>query len=128
MIVSALTVLAQSTSQDQPTGDRLIELLRHPGFFTLRLRTPEHSVREKPTDAPAPFYEGDSISFQLFITQNSSSSVTVWSEVDPYFQYRPELTRDGDVLPLIVRKRFVWDGDWVESNPVLFDVLPQKGI
>jgi hypothetical protein len=27
---------------------------------------------------------------------------------------------------LVVRKRFVWDGDWVQSNPVLFDVLPRK--
>ena len=176
MIVSALAVLAQS--QDQPAGDRLIELLRHPRFFTLRLSTPKNSVREKPTDTPAPFYEGDSVSFELFITQSLSSSITVWTEADPYFQYRPELTRDGDVLPykkageegvktadtqpyngsgaphvmepnreyplytiniepwykplkpgryqLIVRKRFVLDGDWVESNPVLFDVLPRK--
>ena len=27
---------------------------------------------------------------------------------------------------LIVRKRFVPDGDWVESNPVTFDVIPRK--
>ena len=178
MIASALAILAQSTSQDQPTGERLVELLRHPKIFTLRLRTPNHSEREKPTDTPAPFYEGDVISFQLFITQNSLSSVTVWSEADPYYQYRPELMRDGEILPyikkgaegvkradtepyngsgaphvmepgreyplytiylnhwykplkpgryhLIVRKRFVLDGDWAESNPVLFDVLPKK--
>lgn len=27
---------------------------------------------------------------------------------------------------LSVRKRFVWDGDWVQSNPVIFDVEPRK--
>jgi hypothetical protein len=178
LIASALTVLAQSTSPDQPTGERLIELLRHPNFFTLRLSTPNYSQREKPTDTPAPFSEGDSIDFQLFMTQNSSSSITVWTEADFYFAYRPELMRDGEILPytkeakagvktadtqpyngsgaphvmepgreyvlytiilacwykplqpgryqLIVRKRFVWDGDWVGSNPVVFDVLPGK--
>jgi len=99
MIASALTILAQSTSQDQPTGDRLIELLRHPNFFSLRLSTPKNSEREKPTDTPAPFYEGDSISFELFMTQNSSSSITVWHEADPFYQYRPELMRDGEILP-----------------------------
>ena len=27
---------------------------------------------------------------------------------------------------LTVRKRFAYDGDWVESNPVTFDVVPRK--
>ena len=27
---------------------------------------------------------------------------------------------------LVVRKRFRPDGDWVESNPVTFDVIPRK--
>ncbi|MGH9933018.1 MAG: hypothetical protein ACREA9_27865, partial [Pyrinomonadaceae bacterium] len=27
---------------------------------------------------------------------------------------------------LSVRKRFVWDGDWVQSNSVTFDVVPRK--
>ena len=27
---------------------------------------------------------------------------------------------------LIVRKRFVWNGDWSESNPVTFDVVPRR--
>ena len=179
IIASALTILAQSPSPpDQPTGDRLIELLRHPTIFTLRLSTPNYSAREKPTDTPAPFYEGNSIDFQLCMTQNSSSSITVWHEADAYYQYRPELMRDGEIVPytkeakagvktadtqpyngsggpqvmergreyvlytitltrfykplppgryqLIVRKRFVLDGDWVGSNPVVFDVLPGK--
>ena len=26
---------------------------------------------------------------------------------------------------LIVRRRFIWDGDWVVSNPVYFDVIPE---
>ncbi len=27
---------------------------------------------------------------------------------------------------LTVRKRFAWDGDWVQSNPVIFDVQPRN--
>jgi len=177
MTLSTLSMLDQGTHQDQPNSNRLIELLRHPTFITLRLSTPIHRL-EKPTDSPKPYYEGALLRFELFMTQNSTESITIWSEMDPYYQYRPELMRDGDILAyskearegvqkadtqpdngsgapllmkpgreypvspinlddwykplqpgryqLIVRKRFVWDGDWVQTNPILFDVLPRK--
>jgi len=39
---------------------------------------------------------------------------------------------DSPLLPghyqLTVRKRFIPDGDWVESNPVTFDVIPRKAV
>ncbi len=119
--------------------------------------------------------------FQLFITQNSAETFVIGNYGGPYYQYRPELSRDGDLVSytksaqekvdqaereivprsgsvasitlapgresrgflvnlegwyesplrpghyqLIVRKRFAWNGDWVESNPVTFDVIPRR--
>ena len=178
IIASVGSILAQEPNQDQSIHKRLIELLRHPTFITLRLSTPNYPSREKPTDAPAPYYEKAFIDFQLFMTQNSSDSLTIWTARDPYYQCRPELMRDGEIVPytkegqervkiaetqpdngggkplelkpgreyqmfdvnldhwygplqpgryqLVVRKRFVWDGDWIQSNPVIFEVLPRK--
>ncbi len=187
ILVSVLSVLAQDrivkhlghpTDQELP-NKRLVELLRHPTFVTLRLlSSPKDPSREKPSDTPAPYKEKDWIGFQLFIAQNSSENVTIWNELSSYYQYRPELLRDGDILAytkeaqesvrsaetrppsgssapltlepgreydsdrvnlkdwyetlrpgryqLTVRKRFVSDGDWVQSNPVIFEVQPRK--
>ena len=171
IIFSTLSVLAQDTNQDLTATTRLIELLRRPSHITLRLSMP-------PNDQEKQYYEKAFISFEVFMTQNSSESLTIWEEANPYYQCRPELTRNGEIVPytkegqkgaqiadtqpyngsarlfvmkpgqeytlppinlddwyqplepgryqLIVRRRFVWDGDWVESNPILFDVLPEK--
>jgi len=27
---------------------------------------------------------------------------------------------------LTIRRRFAWDGDWLESNPVIFEILPKE--
>lgn len=165
--------------QQEPANLRLIKLLRHPTFITLRLlSSPNDPSRETPSDTPGPYTEKDWIGFQLFLTQNSSENITIWNELNPYYQFRPQLLRDGDPVPysdkaeesvrtaekqppsgssaplimepgheysadrvnladwyeslrpgryqLVVRKRFVWDGEWVESNPVIFEVRPRK--
>src|SRR5215475_14846993 len=159
---------------------RLSELLRHPTFVILRLVSARRSSpAEEPSVTPSPYTVDQWINFELFITQNSSENIVVWSSAWPYYQYRPELTRDGDSLSyskvaqqnvetadsqppsgsggvitlvpgqeysstyvrledwyetplrpghyqLIVRKRLRQDGDWVESNPLTFDVIPRK--
>jgi hypothetical protein len=119
------------------------------------------------------------MSFQLFVTQ--SLSETLWIDdggLSLYYQYRPELYKDGDLVAfskiitervagsernpfsissrpytlvpnreyesttlhlddwydrlgpghyqVSVRKRFIWDGDWVQSNAVTFDVVPRE--
>ena len=177
-VFSVMPVFGQTNKQDEATANRLLELLRHPTFIRLRVSTPNFPSREKPTDAPAPYQEKSLIDFQLFITQNSTDTLTILDELDPYYEYRPELMQDGEIVPyskaaqegvriadtqphngsskeivmqpgreyethyinldkwyaplqpgryqLKIRKRFVWNGDWVESNPLIFDVLPRK--
>lgn len=189
ILVCAISVCAQSRIDEQgvqrPTEEelaaskRLRELLRHPTFVTLRLvSSPRNFSNESPSDAPSPYTVGDWISFQLFVTQSLSESLFIENWLSPYYEYRPELYKDGDILPfsktaqkgvemadreppsgsmvpanlasgreyqwimvelkdwyerlgpghyqLSVRKRFAWDGDWVQSNSVIFDVQARK--
>ena len=108
----------QEPNQDQSIHKRLIELLRHLTFITLRLSTPNYSSREKPTDAPAPYYEKAFIDFQLFMTQKSSDMevrVSEWYGPLAPGQYR-----------LTSRQRFEINGPWTaESAPLLFQVVGQ---
>ena len=185
----ALSVCAQGTIDEHgvrhPSEEevaahrRLIELLGHPTFITLRLASVRRYMpREEPSTTPSPYTVDQWINFQLFMSQSLSETLTIWETVWPYDKFRPELYRDGDILSysknaqkevdiadsqppsgsgapnqlipgreydwgqmkmddwyeplrpghyqLIVRKRFVSDGDWVESNPVTFDVIPRK--
>jgi hypothetical protein len=185
----ALSVCAQGTinehgvyhpsEEEVAANKRLNELLRKPSFITLRLVSiPQSFSREKPSDTPPPYTIGDWISFQLLISQSLSETVVVWNHLWPYYEFRPELYKDGDILPyskkaqerveradrqprsgsggptqldpgrefelaivriddwyellgpghyqLTVRKRFTGDGDWVQSNPVTFDVQARK--
>lgn len=168
------------SDEELARNKRIGELLRHPTFVTLRLISERRfSPTEEPSTTPSPYTVDQWISFQLFISQNSTENIVIWSSVSPYYQYRPQLTRDGDsvsyskeaqknvdaseneppsgsggiitLLPgreysshsvrlddwyesplkpghyqLVVRKRFRMDGDWVESNPVTFDVVPRN--
>jgi hypothetical protein len=185
----ALSVYAQGTIDEHgvyhPSEEeiaahkRLNELLGKPTFITLRLVSIPHSFsHEKPSHTPPPYTVGDWISFQVFITQSLSENIVIWNHVWPYYEFRPELYKDGDILPyskeaqervdradqqppsgsggpsrldpgrelewatvkmedwyeplgpghyqLTVRKRFAGDGDWVQSNPVTFDVQLRK--
>src|SRR4030095_11644061 len=97
VVASAVSILAQGLDQDQPTGNRLINLLRHPTFISLRLSTVNYGL-EKSTDTPAPYYEKAFISFQLFMTQNSPDSITIWSENDPYYRCTPLTWTSGTNL------------------------------
>ena len=189
ILVWAISVCAQSridehgvqgpTEEDLAASKRLGELLRHPTFMTLRLvSSPRDVPHESSSDAPSPYTVGDWISFQLLVTQSLSETLIFESGLSPYYEYRPELYKDGDVLAfskevakrvdesdrqpwslsgmlhsltpnreyewatvkledwyerlgpghyqLSVRQRFAWDGDWVQSNSVIFDVQPRK--
>src|SRR5258705_6610384 len=110
ILASTLAVCAQSTIDEnrvyRPTEEelaankRLRELLKHPTFITLRLLSQSRDVpRENPTDTPAPYKLKDWISFQLLITQNFSEELRLVNYMNPYYEYRPELTRDGEILP-----------------------------
>ncbi len=185
---STLSVLAQGTidkhgvyhptDEELAANKRLSELLRHPTFVTLRLiSNPRDRSREKPSDAPSPYTVGEWIGFTVFVSQSLVESMFV-ARISPYYDYRPELLRDGETIPysrqaqerldraereppsgsmsatqvlsgreerlynvaiedwyeplamghyqLTVRKRFAYDGDWVQSNPVIFDVQPRN--
>lgn len=184
MVATIVPVLGQEIAderrlrlnQDDVTANlRLIELLKHPTFINLRLLTRQRYVpSETPTDTPAPYKVKDKIDFLLYVTQNSIEDITIWNYLNPFYEYRPELVADGNVVPyskfareraersestapegsmmqvtlgpgrdvpwasvalddwydplgpgryqLTVSKRFVPDGDWVKSNPVLFEV------
>src|ERR1700738_1105470 len=167
------------TEEELAANKRLWELLRHPTFITLRLTSNRRDVpREEPSDSPSPYNLGDWIFFQLSITQSLPENLGLSNQLSPYYEYRPELSRDGETLPyskevqegvdraekephqgsstyatltqgreyvwatvrmeewyeplevghyqLTVRKRFVGDGDWIQSNPVVFDVQARK--
>jgi len=167
------------TEEEVAANRRMDELLRKPTFITLRLVSIPHNFsREKPSDTPPPYTVGDWVDFHLLITHSFSESIVVWNHPSPDYECRPELYKDGDILPyskeaqervdradratpsgsgrpsrldpgreyesatvnledwyeplgpghyqLTVRKRFVWDGDWVQSSSVTFDVQARK--
>src|SRR6185437_12139201 len=187
VLASSLSALGQATVDERgvyhPTEEevarnkRIAELLKHPTFISLRLASSPRDVpRESGTDTPAPCKVKDYIGFELFITQNSSETLRL-GITSPYYDYRPQLMKDGqlmsysekaveltkraevephsgsvvgvtvkvgqenrlafinlddwyDPLPparyqLTVRKQFAWEGDWVVSNPVYFEVIPR---
>ena len=189
ILASTLTAFAQGTIDAQgvyhPTEAQLAavkrqeELLRHPTFITLRLAaSPRDIAPEQTPDAPAPYKVGDLISLRLLITQGSLDSIVLTNFMIPYYEYRPKLIKDGEVLAysktaqgrvdrtqreapngsttfgtllpwreylwdtvdlkewydplspgdyqLTVSKNFTKDGDWVESNPVFFQVQPRN--
>jgi hypothetical protein len=106
---SSLSVLAQETIDQRglhPTQEELAErqrrseLLRHPTFITLRLvSAPRDVPREKSTDTPAPYNVKDWIGFRLLISQNLFEEVIVPGFRNPHYEVRPELTREGEILP-----------------------------
>jgi hypothetical protein len=186
LLLFAISVCAQSridehgvkrpTEEELAASKRLHDLLQKPDFITLRLT--HGYVSGQPVETPQPYAVGDSMYFQLFISQSLFDSITVENSRWAPYAYRPELNKNGDVLPLSkeaqkgveradgeppsgsyspvslapgreyewatvriedwydrlgpghyelsVRKRFVWDGDWVQSNSVTFDVVPRK--
>jgi hypothetical protein len=77
---------------------RMQELLRHPTFISLRLlSSPRDVPRESATDTPAPYHVKDYMGFQLFITQNSSETTRL-GITSSYYDYRPELMKDGELV------------------------------
>lgn len=169
------------TQEEIANNKRIAELRRHPTFVVLRLASMRRDLpAEEPSTTPSPYTADQWVHFQLFITQNLTEILTI-GESGIYYQYRPKLIRDGEIVPytkevqeqvdiaerdvvprygsisstklepgresrgylvsleswyesplpvgryqLTVRKRFAWDGDWVESNPVTFDVVPRN--
>ena len=189
ILIWAISVSAQNkidehgvqypTEEELATNKRMTEVLRHPTLITLRLVSIPHDIsKEQPTDTPAPYKQRDWIDFQLQIGHSFSEPLVIWQELDPYYDVRPELFKDGDLvaytkeaqeivnrrereppngsaapqrlLPgreyewqrvrledwykplgpghyqLTVRRRFTWDGDWLQSSPVIFDVVARK--
>lgn len=169
----------RGTEEEIAANKRLGELLRHPIFMTLRLTSIPHDVsREISSDTPPPYTVGDGIDFKLLLSQSLAETIVIWNTMWPYHEIRPELIRDGDILPLSktaqervdrastespsgsmalihlaqgrqcewlkikledwyeplipghyqlsVRQRFIDDGDWIQSNPVIFDVQARK--
>jgi hypothetical protein len=187
----AMSAFAQGTLQKDgvypPTDEqiahnkRIAEMLKHPTFITLRLTSTRRDVpREEPSTTPSPYTIDEGLNFQIFITQEIGEALVITDSAgSDYREYRPELIRDGDLVPyspettkqiesayrnlrsgsvwtraipngqecalevlnlkswydlplkpghyqLIVKKQFAWDGDWVESNPVTFDVIARR--
>src|SRR5574341_359187 len=110
ILVSSLSAFAQGTvdergvyhptEQEIAANKRHAELFKHPTFIILRLAShPRQVPQEAATDTPAPYKVKDYVGFELFMTQNSLEIIRLLNEMSPYYEYRPELMRDGDVLP-----------------------------
>jgi hypothetical protein len=106
----ALSVCAQDTVDRigvyHPTDDdvaankQLNDLLRKPTFITLRLvATPQNFSQEKASDTRPPYIVGEWITFKLFISQSVSESIVIWNHLWPFYEYRPELYKDGEIMP-----------------------------
>ncbi len=189
ILALALSVSAQGTidkygvyhptEEEIAANKRRSELLKHPTFTTLRLVSTRRSgPHAEPSTTPSPYLVGDYTHFQLLITQYLSEEIVLSNYMSSYYDCRPELYKDGDILryskqaqekverpdrqvvsgsvmavrlvpgrerlwtdidmddwyeplgpghyQLSVRKRFTGDGDWVQSNPVTFDVQARK--
>lgn len=79
---------------------RIGELLQYPTVISLRLLSQKRDgLKEEPSTTPSPYSAGQRIHFELFLTQNTSEDIVVPTSAWPYREYRPELIRDGDVVP-----------------------------
>src|SRR5947209_2855439 len=116
ILVSALSVLAQGTVEPNvvqqvseeivANNKRLAGLLHHPSFVKLRLLSiPRDVPREKPTDTPGPYKVRDRIEFLLLITQNLPDKLSLENLMVPNYEYRPELIRDGYIVPYTKRAK-----------------------
>src|SRR5882672_4557345 len=82
LLSMGLSAFSQSNDQNRvvyPTQEqidkynRLVELLKHPKFITLRLASMHRdSASEEPSTTPSPYTANQRMSFQLFITQDST--------------------------------------------------------
>jgi hypothetical protein len=169
------------TEEEIEHNKRILELWKHPTFVTLRLTSVRRdSQNEESSTTPSPYYSDERMDFLLFMTQNSTETLSITSSSGGSFrQYKPYLIRDGEVVlfsdeaqrnikraeaevlsgsriakflepgheyrvdrlsldswydypvrpghyQLTIKRRFAFDGDWVESNPVTFDVVPRR--
>src|SRR5258706_9618289 len=107
MVLSApdqVTVAAQGidrqTEVEIANNKRIFELLRHPTFITLRVTSHRREVpREAASTTPSPYTVGDAMDFDFHISQSSSETITLRNWGWPFYECRPELSRDGYVVP-----------------------------
>ena len=75
---------------------RLHDLLQKPDFITLRLTY--GYAYEKPVDRPPPYKVGDSMYFELLVSQSLFEKIMIEESRWANYEYRPELSRDGEIL------------------------------
>jgi hypothetical protein len=182
--LSSICAQSQISEQQRPNDEELAsnkrtgDVLRHPTLISLRLVSSPLDAATQPTDTPSPFTVNDFIEFRLMIRHSFFEPLEIYSQIDPYYDVRPELFRDGDLLSyteeakknvertentppegsggvsrimpgreynwlhvrldhwykplepghyqLIVRERFAWEGEWLQSSSITFDVLAEK--
>lgn len=188
LIVGGRLGTAQDKSKKQVEGERnaiaqmpedvrqKYERLKNPTFAELELLSRLPELSESPEDLSEPYKVGDKIFFRLLITNTSSENVS-FSVADPYYYNRPQLLKDGELVPyraglaevlkskeknpdnqsirtvtlhphgtdtviidmkqwyeplqpgrylLIVKRRFIWGGEWIESPSISFEVVPKQ--
>src|SRR5882724_12557174 len=106
--------LAQGTIDQygnfHPTEDalaknkRIANLLKQPSVISLRLVSQKRDgVKEEPSTTPSPYAFKERVHFELFLTQHALEDIMLQTSAWPYWEYRPELIRDGDVAPYTKR-------------------------
>lgn len=91
---------AQRPTQEELTNQKINELLKHPTLVQLRLLSmPRDFPRASSTDTPAPYRVDDWISFRLMVSQSVVDEVALPTYRNPYYEVRPVLMRDGEIIP-----------------------------
>jgi hypothetical protein len=186
ILLFVTSVIGQSTIEDRKSrlpseeeltaSKQMTERLRHPNLVTLRLLNYPKDSKDQPADAPPAFTNSEQMDLRVTITHGYPEALVIWESADPYDGVRPQLLRDGELVPyrktaqkrleslegkpsegsgapiqfepgreyewakfrldqwysplqagryqLTIQLRFAWEGNWLESSSVIFEIRP----
>ena len=95
VFLCSVVVISQERTKDKQQNNHL---LKNPDIIRIDLSPRKLELNENPEVLMEPYKVGSKIYFQIQATNTSSEPVAV-AIMNPYFQNRPKLLRDGQVAP-----------------------------
>jgi hypothetical protein len=86
------------TQEQIDANKRMHDLLLKPTFITLRFAAIGNEGNENSAEPPEAYRDGDDISYQLILTNTLAEPIEI-TQTDVYQAIRPELFKDGDLVP-----------------------------